>query len=68
MNLITRSKPEKSINVRVEGGYGTDLDEGADGRHGERYRAGGDIPLFLGKTKHGRTRRNQQQQPGVGLQ
>ena len=27
-----------------------------------------DIPLFLGKTQHGRTRRNQQQQPGVGLQ
>ncbi len=46
MNLITRSKPEKSINVRVEGGYGTDLDEGADGRHGERYRAGGTYRYF----------------------
>ena len=53
MNLITRSKPEKSINVRVEGGYGTDLDEGADGRHGERYRAGGTYRYFSEKRSMG---------------
>ena len=53
MNLITRSKPEKSINVRVEGGYGTDLDKGADGRHGERYRAGGTYRYFSEKRSMG---------------
>lgn len=46
MSLITRSKPDKSINIRAEGGYGADIDKNTEGRHDSRYKASGEFRSF----------------------
>ena len=46
MNLITRNKPQKSINVELLGSLGADIDPDADGNHRLRYSAGGAYNYF----------------------
>ena len=46
MNLVTRSKPEKSVNVEALAGYGADIDRGPDGHRKGRYGAGASYNYF----------------------
>ena len=46
MNLITRSKPNRSINLRASAGYGADIDPNAEGKHNSRYRANAGYHMF----------------------
>ena len=45
-NLVTRSKPEKSVNVEALAGYGADIDRGPDGHRKGRYGAGASYNYF----------------------
>lgn len=46
MNIITRSKPQKSINIEALASYGADIDAGAEGKHKGRYGAGASYNYF----------------------
>lgn len=52
MNIVTRSKPQKSITAEVLGSLGADIDPDADGHHRLRYSAGGGYNYFSEKKSY----------------
>ncbi|HJB84103.1 MAG TPA: outer membrane beta-barrel family protein [Candidatus Alistipes merdigallinarum] len=46
ISLITRSKPNRSTNIRAEAGYGADIDKNAEGQHNSRYKASAEYRSF----------------------